>query len=274
MKVKASRIDYSKAMLPRTRKAQLGDCFKMNYGVILKCGLMLLLFFIPLLAFCLYMDFFYISLMENSVEDIEQTKNLFFYILYGGIVLLSLPVILAISGITHVLRNLIWGEGIYFRSDFFAGIRQNAPKNIVFGLITGLIFLISYFIHSLFDIPVITYFPLGVFALIFFPVYFWMIFLNNTYSSKWLELIKNGFFFYIKNIGWSLLGILMPLSLIALMMIPFSYIWLKYIFLTLFVVFVFPIIFLIMTLFTTAKFDQCINKEYYPDYYLKGLNHE
>ena len=274
MTQKVSKIDYSKAMLPRTRKEQLGDCFKMNYLVLLKCGLLLLLFFVPLLVFSLFMDFYYIALMKVSVEDIEQTKTLFFYILYGGIVILAIPVILVISGITHILRNLIWGEGIYFFSDFKAGIKANAAKNMLFGFIAGVIFFVSYFVSTLFSGLFASYIPLIIFAIVFFPVYFWMVFLNNTYVDKWTGLIRSGFFFYIKNLVWSIIGILMPLSLILLLFMPFSIIWLKYILLVLFIVFVFPIIFLIMTLFTTAKFDQYINRDNYPDYYLKGLNHD
>ena len=273
MKQKTSRIDYSKAMLPRTRKAQLGDVFKMNYSVLLKCGLLLFVFFIPLLAYSLFMDFYYMSLMQYTTEDIEQTRTLFFYFLYSGITLLTLPVIVAISGITHILRNLIWGEGIYFASDFGAGIKQNAPKNLIFGFITGVLFFISYFVSTLFNVSIISYLPLILFTIIFLPTYFWMLFLNNTYSSNWTSLVKNSFFFYIRHIGWSLLGLLMPLCLVGLLFMPLALIWLKYIILTLFIVFIFPIIFLIMTLYTTSKFDQYINKEYYPDYYMKGLNY-
>ena len=275
MKQKASRIDYSKAMLPRTRKAQFGDCFKMNYMVLLKCGLFLFLFSLPLIAYCMFGDFFYVSLMSHTTEEVEQTRNLFYYFLYGGIVLLSLPIFVAISGVTHVLRNLIWGEGIFFMDDFKNGIKQNAGKNVIFGFITGVIFFASYFIYSLFNALILSYIPLILFALVFFPVYFWMLYLNNIYDSKWTVLVRNGFFFYIRTIGWSLLGILMPLSLASLILInDLMLVWLKYLILVLFVIFVFPIIFLIMTLYTTSKFDQYINQQYYPDFYLKGLNHD
>lgn len=246
----------------------------MNYLTLLKCGLFLFLFFLPLLAFCLFGDFYYMTLMSVSTQDIEQTRNLFFYIYNSGIVILTIPVILAISGITHVLRNLIWGEGIYFLSDFGAGIKANAGKNVIFGFISGVIFFASYFVSTLFSGLFVSYIPLVIFAIVFLPIYFWMIYLNNTYSDKWTGLVRNGFYFYVKNIGWSILGILMPLSIAALVFMPLSLIWLKYIFLVLFIVFVFPIIFLIMTLFTTSKFDECVNRDNYQDYYLRGLNHD
>ena len=280
MKQTANKIDYSKAMLPRTRKEQFKDCFRMNYLTILKCGLFLLLFFIPLLVFTLFMDFYYMSLLDQLATkgagqlEIEQTRNLFFWIYNSCIVVLTLPVIVGISGVTHVLRNLIWGEGIFFASDFGKGIKANSLKNLIFGFITGVIFFASYFVSTLFNFLFVAYIPLIIFAVVFFPVYFWIIYINNTYSTKWTGLIRNGFYFFIKNAGWSILGILMPLSIAALVFLPLSLIWLKYIFLVLFIVFVFPIIFLIMTLFTTAKFDESINQEYYPDFYLKGLNHD
>lgn len=280
MKQTVNKIDYSKAMLPRTRKEQFKDCFRMNYLTILKCGLFLLLFFIPLLVATLFMDFYYMSILNELANkgagqvEIEQTRNMFFWIYNSGIVVLTLPVIVAISGITHVLRNLIWGEGIFFLSDFGKGIKANSPKNLIFGFIAGVIFFASYFVSTLFNFLFVAYIPLIMFAVVFFPVYFWMVFINNTYSSKWTGLVRNGFYFYIKNAGWSILGILMPLSLATLVFMPLSLIWLKYIILVLFIVFVFPIIFLIMTLYTTSKFDESINQEYYRDFYLKGLNHD
>ena len=252
----------------------------MNYFVILKCGLMLFAFFIPMLAFSLFMDFYYMSIFSSLISkgasdiEIEQARNLFFWILTSGIVALSMIVLIAISGITHILRNLIWGEGIFFASDFAKGIKANTPKNLIFGFIVGVIFFGSFFVVTLFNFLFAAYIPLIIFAAVFFPVYFWMMFLNNTYSSKWTELARNGFYFYIKNIGWSLLGILMPLSLTTFVFMPLALTWLKYILLVLLIVFVFPIMLLIMTLFTTSKFDEEINREYYPDYYLRGLNHD
>ena len=244
MKKKVSKIDYSKAMLPRTRIAQLGDCFKMNYSVLLKCGLMLLVFFTPLVGFSFFMDFYYVSLMSHSTEEVKQTILIYNWIYQGGLILTSYIAILGLSGVIHVLRNLIWGEGIFFKEDFGEGIKNNAGIGLF------------------------------LFALVFLPIYFWIMFLNNTYDSKFGQLLKNGLFFYIRTIGWTLLGILMPLSLVALYFIQFYLVWLKYILLVLIIIFVYPIIILIMTLYTTSKFDVYINKDNYKDYYLRGLNHD
>ena len=267
-----SKVDYSKAMLPRTRKAQFGDCFKMNYVVILKCGLMLLLFFSPLIAFSLFADIFYVSLIENSTEAIDETKLLFHYLFNVGLILMSLFAVIGITGVARILRNLIWGEGIFFKDDFNQGVKQNAGKNIAFAAIFSLFYALSYFIYSLTPDSIISYLPILIFLLIFLPIYFWIIFLNNTYESKFFQLLKNGFYFYVKTIGWSILGVIMTIVLIALIFIPFNLIYIKYIALVLFVIFLYPIIILIMTLYTTSKFDDYINKDNYLDYYHRGLN--
>lgn len=273
MKQKVSKVEYSKAMLPRTRRAQFLDCFKMNYMVILKCGLILFAFAMPLIGFCLFMDFYYVAIMQKATEAVEQTQLLFFYFYNIGVVILFLPIIVGLSGVMHVLRNFIWGEGLFFSKDIAEGIKENAGKNVVFSIIFGLIYLISYFIYSMFGVPVVSYFPLALFAFVFFPIYLWVLFLNNNYESKYSQLLKNGTFFYVKSLGWSLLGVLIPLVLIASIFIPFYFVWLKYIFVSLFFVFVLPIVLLAMTLYSMSKFDEHINKEIYPDHYLKGLNH-
>ena len=272
MKRKFSKSDYQRAMLPRTRKAQFLDSFKMNYAILLKCGLMLLLFFLPLITFSVFMDIYEPALKEVAVEEKEQTMMIFHYIKNGGLILLSLVAIIGITGVVHVLRNFIWGEGIFFMSDFGSGIKQNAGKNVIFGTFFGLLYGIAYFIYSLFPDAFIPVFAILVFGLVFLPIYFWILLLNNFYSSKWTALLRNGLFFFVKTIGWSILGILMLLCLVALVFV--GYIWLRYLILVLFIVFLLPIIMLIMVLYSTAKFDQYINKENYLDYYLKGLNHD
>lgn len=273
MKQKVSKIDYSKAMLPRTRRQQLGDCFKMNYMTILKCGLILLLSFLPLIGFSIFMDLYYVSILEHTTQELEQTQFVFFCLYYSGVVIMCLPIFVGLSGVNYVLRNLIWGEGIFFKSDIALGIKQNAPKNLLFGFISGVIFFAAYFVSSMISGLFISYIPLIIYALIFLPVYFWLMFLNNIYNSKVTTLIGNSFYFYIRNIGWSILGVLMPLSLLTLLFIPLYLVWLKFIVLILFIIFIFPIVLLIMILFTTSKFDEYINQEHYPEHYLKGLNH-
>lgn len=274
MKKKVSSIDYSKAMLPRTRKAQLGDCFKMNYPVLLKCGLMLLVFFTPLVGFSFFMDFYYVSLISHSTKEVEQTVLIYKYILNGGLILTSFIALLGLSGVIRVLRNLIWGEGIFFKEDFAEGIKQNAGKNIAFAAIFSVFYVGAYVVYSLFPTMIISMFGLFLFALVFLPIYFWIMFLNDIYDSKFGAILKNSLFFYVRTIGWSLVGILMPLSLFSLYFVPFYLVWLKYIILILFIVFLFPIIVLIMNLYTTSRFDVYINNENYPDYYLRGLNHD
>ena len=216
-------------MLPRTRKAQFGDCFKMNYIVLLKSGLLLLIFFMPLIAFSFFMDFYYVSLLENSVEEVEQTKMIFHYFFNVGLIILSLIALIGVTGVIRVLRNLIWGEGMYFKSDFILGIRQNVGKNIAFAGIFSIFYALAYFVYSIFPETLISYFGLFMFALIFLPTYFWIILLNNTYNSKWSGLLKNGLFFYIKTIGWSLLFAVITISPVWLIFVPMALLWVKYI---------------------------------------------
>ncbi len=274
MRRKVSKIDYSKASLPRSRKVQFFDCFKMNYLLIFKCGLMLLLFFVPMIAFSFFADFYYVSLMSNAVEEIEQTQLVYDYLLNIGLILFSFIALIGITGVIYVLRNFIWGEGIFFASDFARGIKQNGGKNIAFAAIFSLFYALAFFIFSLFPDAIISLIPIIIFAFIFLPVYFWIILLNNFYSSKWKDLFRNGLFFFIRTIGWSLLGSLMLILLVGLLFIPFEFIWIKYIVLIAYIVFLLPIILLVMVLYSTSIFDEYINKDNYLDYYLRGLNHD
>ena len=274
MKLKASKVEYSKAMLPRTRKVQFLDCFKMNYALLLKCGLLLFLFALPLISFCLFMDFYYVSILEHATEAIKQTKLVFSFIFNIGVLLLLSLVVVALSGILHILRNFIWQEGIFFHIDFWAGVKENAGKNLLFYLICAILYLISFFIYRVFRVSIISLTPLLMFALIVFPIFLWILFINNTYKSSFGSLLRNGTFFYVKSIGWSLLTSVVCLLPAALLFMPFYLLWVKYIITVLLFIFVLPIVLLTLTLYSTSKFDDFINKENYPDHYLKGLNHD
>ena len=272
MKKKVSKIDYSKSMLPRTRKEQFWDVFKMYYTLLLKSGVMLLLFFIPLIGYSFFMDFYYVSLLEKANEEIEQTKLIFHYILNGGLVLFSFVALIGLTGVIKILRNLIWSEGIYFKEDFASGVKENFLKNLLFAAIFSIFYLLAYFIYSLFPETLISYFALFMFALIFLPIFFWLIYLNNTYKSTFGVLLRNGLYFYVKTIGWSILGTTLTLLPVFLIFIQMSLVAVKYIVLVVYIIFIFPIILLMMTLYSSNKFDESINKDNYPDYYLRGLN--
>ena len=272
MKNKFSKIDYSKASLPRKRREQFLDCFKMNYPLILKCGLILLAFFLPLLIFSFLADYYYASLMSVSKEEIAATKMLYYNLFGVGVVIFSMVAMIGVSAVIHIFRNLIWGEGIFFKDDFKDGIKFNYGKNVLLGFITSIFFLLALFLYSLFPETIISYAALVLFALIFLPIYFWIIYLNNTYQSTVWQLIKNGFYFYIKTIGWSILMTAITLIPVFLVFIPMTLIYLKYIILLLYFAFVFPILLLVMNLYSASIFDKYINKDHYPDYFYRGLN--
>lgn len=277
MRRKAAKIDYSKSMLPRKRREQFFDCFKMNFSVILKCGLVFLIFLLPLFVYSAVMDFVYISIINNIEEELEGTILVWHYFFNAGLIILAIPAALGLTGVVRILRNLIWGEGIFFWHDFFGAIRQNGLKNAIFTLVFGALYGAAYFVISMFKgtvIDFVAYFALLIFAFIFLPIYFWIIYLNNTYNSKVAGLIRNGLFFYTKTIGWSILLSAISILFAGFLFLDISLVILKYIIMVVLTIVFYPTIFLIMTLYSTAKFDEFINKENYNIYYKRGLNND
>ncbi len=272
MKNKYSKTDYSKSSLPRKRKEQFLDCFKMNYQLLLKSGLILLLFFLPMLVYSFLADYYYASLMSVSKEEVAATKMLYLNFFGLGLVLFSLVAMIGVTGIVRIFRNLIWGEGIYFKDDLKEAIKENYGKNALSGGITAIFFLLAFFVYSLFPETIVAYAALFLFALIFLPIYFWMVLLNNSYDSTFFQLIKNGFFFYIKTLGFSLLGAIVTLLPVFLIFLPLTLGYVKYIILLLYFTFLFPILLLVIVLYSTSVFDKYINKDHYPNYFLRGLN--
>ena len=272
MKRKASKIDYSKAFLPRKRREQFKDCFKMNFSTLIKVGMMMFVSIVPMIAFSLFMDMLYGSLVRSTEEGLRETLLIWHYGLNAGLILLSLVASLGLTGSIRILRNMIWGEGIYFKQDFFGAIKENGGKNVLFTLIFSLFYGAALFVFISFADTVVAYVSMLLFVAILFPIYLWIIFLNNVYDSKFFVLVRNGFFFYIKTIGWSILGSIVILLPVTFILVPIDFLAVKYGVMSVLMIFFYPTVLLIMSLYSAAKFDQYINKDQFEDYYHKGLN--
>ena len=272
MKRKVNDVEYSKSMLPRTRKAQFGDVFKNSYITILRCGFILLAFFIPMIAASIFMDFYYLSILANVTEGLTETILIWNYIFNGAIVLTSLIAVLGVTVVIRIIRNLIWGEGSFLKDDFVNSIKQNSLRNILFTLVIGALYCLTYYLFTFLSYDLASYLAIGIFGVIFVPFYFWALLINNTYDMKNGDLIKNSLFFYLKTFGFSFIGLLMTISYLGVLFIPLNFIYIKYSVVVILIIFVYPIMLLVFVLFSTAKFDYFINKDNYKDYYLRGLN--
>jgi hypothetical protein len=213
--------EYARSTLPTNRWQLFWDIFKGNFGKLVKANLLMLLFFIPVIAvIVLYMMMGEMNaliypfganvgigypsapLQSGLAESITLSMGT---ILYIGLFVTSFITALGLAGGMYVIRNMVWTEGIFVANDFWRGIKLNY-KN---ALQTALFFTITFALCSsminfskftlvagnltkamrvwLFISQGFSYFIL-VFACM---MTFWMIAMGVNYNMGFVTLLKN-----------------------------------------------------------------------------------
>ena len=278
-----SKTDYSYSSLPATRKEAFKDVYRQNFMTIFKCGVFLLISFLPLLAFMVVMEINKTLLTLDNYSDHDLFGVLFVWdlITHLGFILLFSIVVLFLSGVLRIIKLLVFQEGIDFLYDFKRGIKENFKQFFLLYLIYISIYLLTYLLQLFFLNQVIGIVSLAVFHIVFTPSFIWGLHSINVYEAPLFIHIKNAFFFYIKSFGLSLLYTMM---VILIMVISFFFyenifaigvntifILAKNLLLVFMLLFYYPFLFIVSSLFSNSKFDLYINKDHYPDIYQKGL---
>ncbi len=268
--------DFSPASLPLTRKQLFFDVYKNNPKTIFKGGLALLLSSLPFVLFEIFMYLGYMGISEEHYGDQVKLMRLVWNSANGvGSLLFFVPVYLCLVSILRVYRALLWQEGLEFRYEFVHGLKENFRSTWLASFLLGLLFALAYASSLIFAGSILAYGPLLFFALIFLPIYLWMLLLSNVYEGGFWLTLKNACFFFGKSIGFSLLGLLMILWPFFVDFLPLSvsplYISIKYSVLLLLLLFYYPAVILLALLYSFSKFDKEINCSTYPEYFRKGL---
>ena len=150
---------YARASLPSNRWELFWDIFKGRFGKLFIVNLLVLLFFIPLIALIFFR---YVTLANMGAtypfsqslgvgyqapaslaglpESIIFNVNMFIY-LFLPITLMIAAV--GVSGGAYIIRNMIWTEGIFVANDFWRGIKQNIKTMLVIALVYSLVFYLT-----------------------------------------------------------------------------------------------------------------------------------
>lgn len=273
---------YARASLPSNRWELFWDIVKGRFWKLVLLNLLILLFFLPLLAYILFKDIvltgygaFYPFLqgfgigyqaplaMVGYEQSINLTVNL--------TVNLLLPIVVGIaaigvSGGAYVMRNMVWTEGIFVASDFWRGVKENYKQCLVIGLVFSLVFYttqatIAYANQQIAigSSPALFYIVqiASVLILCFFIIVcLYMITMCVTYDLSFRKLFKNAFAFTT--------SLLLPSLIFAFAAaIPFLLVQLGQFFqiigMILIIALGFSWLFLVWTTFNQWAFDKFIN---------------
>lgn len=277
MKQKAATKDFNIADLPSNRKEVFFDCLKNRYKYFMYCGFVIFLCTIPLLIiyFLKTLDLGSLLIQLNderiTVAEYNMAKLSHTLIFDGLIILSSLIISIAISGITRVIRQIGWEEPIFFLRDFGDGIKMNYKYIFVHLFILSIIYLIADLsLNIKTGLVLFQYIPIVIFIFIAIPTCLFSIAQTNIYNISLFKSIGNSLLFMFKALPGCIIFSLI-ISLIAFIRyIPNIMILLMI--LSLLIIFVFPLYYFGWFLYSSYIFDKFFNIDFYPELIDKGIN--
>lgn len=133
--------EYARSTLPTNRWQLFWDIFKGNFGKIFKVNLLILIFFIPIIAIIIFHNVAMqqyglifpfganLTVGYPAVPDTAGFAELLALqqeaILYGAFVVASFIAAVGLAGGMYVIRNMVWTEGIFVANDFWRGVKLN-----------------------------------------------------------------------------------------------------------------------------------------------------
>ncbi len=150
--------EYARSTLPTNRWQLFWDVFKGNFGKIVKINLLMLLFFIPLLAVLIFNSVNLSSMgqiypfgsnlgvgypampeLQGVAEWIVLRGQLSTYI---ALTISAFIASVGLSGGMYVIRNMIWTEGVFVANDFWRGVKLNYKNALQASLFFCIVLLI------------------------------------------------------------------------------------------------------------------------------------
>jgi hypothetical protein len=226
-KQKAASKDLGFDELPHNRVQVFFDRIKTRWSLLLLVGLILAFSSLPALLVLFLKDASLASLASDyqaGKSDLaayqaaaRSNANIYALCLIPCLVIFSIP----LAGAMRVIRQLSWGEGIFFGEDFKDGIKQNGlPYAFVFLGISLFYVLDSFIFNAGFGYPVLQALPYGFSVAFFLPIA--LIFLNHVavYKAPAGQALKNATILFLNKIFGSYLGAIAFLAPFLFLLIP------------------------------------------------------
>ena len=279
MKKKANnnvyKSDYSKENLPKTRREQFWRLLKDNFFTLMKLGLILLVLMIPFLT-AIVMKNVNLSYVYNNADlsEIDKTRNIasiniIFSAIYIPCIMLFF---LGLGGILKVLRRLIWDEPLFFKEDFFLGIKENIGQFLLFGFLIGFITFLNVLAYqSTYGwAKYLSYVMIGVSFALIIPIIVTAGYISSIYKNKISVSFSVSMKLFIRRGIFIILILLFLYSTYFLSWLKISVIiYLAILFVL--IILLFPVWLLISFMNCIKNLDDYVNVYYYPENAYLGL---
>lgn len=270
-RMKCAKKDFTEADLPLTRQQMFFDCYREQFSLILRLGLVCLLILFPMLVVLFTRDMYLVGAIKGLGEETsEKLREIYASanVVFGAFELLaSVLFFVLFSGVAQILRQLCWGEPVFFSDDFKRGVRENAGRFAVIGFFLSLI----RYLLGLLSGSTYYYLLFGIFAALFLPLGFWVLLQTLYYRLRWAQVIKNATFYLVRTFPMTVLLLVCTVAPFFLVSTFVTMLTVRYLLLVvLAVLYVVPLT-MAWILYALQTFDENINKQHHPEVYRRGL---
>ncbi len=267
--------DLNSSLLPKTRRAILGELFKYHKSLLFNMGLILLLFSLPLIGVNLWFNIIIEKISLKDLSDNAMYQEMFSALNWKNILYLPAALIFGIglSGVIQILHRQIWSEDIIIKADFKKGVKSNyLVVAITLSIMCLLNFLLQYLLYLNTNNTSNYKIALGIviaLCILLAPVIIFMWSSSIIYKLPLLGHLKNSVLFTVRKFYITYPLGLLNIALLVLIDLPIPYI--TYICFFVLPLIIAPIILCINMLYCDSVFDEFINHEHFPEIYRKGM---
>ena len=176
---------------------------------------------------------------------------------------------MGLAGILQIVKILLWGEGVFFWQDFRDGVKQNAPKCILYVGIIAVVRVVISVAENTGAVKWVTLTTYCLSAVFLLPTIVWCVLQTAFYKNGVGSTFKNALALYLKTapatIGLTL-TLLAPFCTLFI-----STVTVKYFVFAVTVILVLPVVILGWMCYATSVFDKYFNEIEYPQVAYKGL---
>ena len=282
MKLKFSKSDFTRNMLPQSRKAIFRDVMQLHWQKFVLLGTILLVFYLPILLSDLNYDnrvsAIYLAVLEGGQAE-PAALAVMQLDLIRSIVRIFWLMLLAIgaAGITRVIRQYAWEENVHIPTDFAKGLRDNIKQTVALAALAGILSVLCLTVFYTADayrsplISIVSLLPIAISLLLVLPVIAISLVMIPIYKTKLGTTLKNAFFIYTRNPLKCLGFLLLYLIIWVPAILPNTY---CHLFGSIAAIILTPMLFLAWTLFCYDRFDQHFNPLVAPELIGKGISHD
>ena len=267
-KQKAANRDFTEENLPHNRVEVFFDVLKQRYDVLLKIGAILLAFLLPTLIVGIISDLTYLAVISKgqaTEEELAALNQTFALINVGPIAFFGL----GLAGAMKVVRNLVWGEPVFFGKDFFSGIKQNRLIYVFVFLVYALVNLLLSYLNAFISDEFLRAIPSAVCLMVLAPIGMFVLSATAVYKDGFLSILKNSVKFFVKTAPVCFVFILVLAS--AFLIDYIELFVLRCVLKVLIIVLFLPLYLVSWTLYSHKIFDKMVNSTLYPEYVDKNI---